>query len=71
MVELSVLGDRGIEDPLREVVSTDVPTDGDGVPSKSSDLVDDELSFPFIETTKIDRSMKPRGGRNKREERTR
>ena len=66
MVELSVLGDSSVENLLREVISTDVPADGDGVSSESFDLLDDKLSFPLIKAAEIDASMVHRGGRNKR-----
>ena len=48
MVELSILGDCSAEDLLREVVCTDVSTDGNGVPSKSVNFLNDKLSFLFV-----------------------
>ena len=72
MIELSVLGDRSVEDPLREVIGTDVPTDGNGVPSKSFDFLDNELGFLFIEAAESDVSMGLRVERKeKRVKRTR
>jgi hypothetical protein len=62
VVELSVLGDGSVEDPLREVIGTDVPTDGNGVPSKPFDLLNDKLSFLFIEAAQIDASVGRREG---------
>lgn len=64
MVELSVLGDRSVEDPLREVIGTDVPTDGDGVPPESFNFLDDKLSFLFIEAADSNVSMGLRDGQN-------
>lgn len=60
MIELSVLGDCSVEDLLREVVSTDIPTDSDGVPSESLDFLDNELNFLFIEAAEIKVSIEPR-----------
>jgi len=57
VVELSVLGDRSLEDPFREVIGTDIPTDGDGVPSKSFDFLDDKLGFLFIEAVESNVSI--------------
>lgn len=54
MIELSVLGDRSVEDLLREVIGTDIPTDSNGVPSKSLYFFNDELSFLFIEAAESD-----------------
>ena len=48
MIELSVLGDRSVEDFLREIVSPNIPADGNGVPSKFSDFLNDKLCFLFI-----------------------
>jgi len=59
VVEFSVLGDCSVEDLLREVIGTDVPTDSDGVPSESFDFLDNELSFLFIEATEIGSSIEP------------
>ena len=54
MIEFSVLGDRSVEDFLREVVGADIPANGDGVPSKFSDFLDNKLSFLFIKATETD-----------------
>lgn len=61
MVKLSVLGDRCLEDLLGEIIGTNVPTNGNGVSSKSFDLLNDKLSFLFIKAVEIDMSIKPRG----------
>lgn len=58
MVELPILGDRGVKDRLREVISTDVPTDGDGVSSESFDLLNDKLSFLLVKAAEIGESMR-------------
>jgi hypothetical protein len=57
VVELSVLGDCSVEDILREVVCTDVPADGDGVPSKSFNFLNDKLGFLFVKAAETDASM--------------
>ena len=57
MVELSVLGDCSVEDFLREVICTDVPTDGDGVPSKSFDFLNYKLGFLFVRAAETGASI--------------
>jgi len=64
VVELPVLGDRGVEDLLREVIGTDVSAYDNGIPSKRFDLVNDKSRFPFIEAAEIDVSVGPDGGEN-------
>jgi len=49
VIEFPVLGDRCVDDLLREVISTDVPTNGDGVSSERLDLLNNELSFLFVQ----------------------
>lgn len=57
MVELPVLGDCNIEDLFREVIRTDVPTDGDGVSSKSFNFLNDNLGFLFVKAVETDASI--------------
>ena len=63
MVEFPVFGDCSIEDLLREVISTNVPADSDGVPSKSSDFLNDKLGFLFIKATDVNVSINFTTGR--------
>ena len=48
MIEFSVLGDRSVEDFLREIVGPNISADGNGIASKSSDFLNDKLCFLFI-----------------------
>lgn len=57
MVEFPVLGDCSVEDLVREVIRTDVPTNGDGVPSKSFNFLNDELGFLLVKAVETDASM--------------
>jgi len=57
VVEFPVLGDCSIEDLLWEVIRTDVPTNGDGVPSKSFDFLNDKLGFLFVKAAETDVSV--------------
>ena len=58
VIEFSVLGDRSVENLLREVVGTDIPANDDGVPSKFSDFLHNKLSFLFIKATETDVSTR-------------
>ena len=57
MVELSVLGDCSVDDLLREVICTGVSADGDGVPPKSVDFLNDKLGFLFVKAVETDVSI--------------
>jgi hypothetical protein len=64
VVEFPVLGDRCVEDLLREAISTNVPTNGNGIPSERLDLLSDELSFLFVQAAEVGMSMGFRDGEN-------
>lgn len=49
MVKLSILFDSGIKDFLREVLSTDVSSNCDGVSTLGFDLVHYELGFLLVQ----------------------
>jgi hypothetical protein len=57
VVEFSVLGDRSVEDLLREIICSDVPSDGNGIPSKFFDFFNDKLRFLFVEAAETDMSI--------------
>ena len=57
VIEFSVLGDRSVECLRREVIGTNVPTNGDGIPSKGFNLFNYKLSFLNIEAAEVDVSM--------------
>ena len=53
MIDFPVLGDRSVEDPLREVISANVPTNCDGLPSRRLYLLNYKLSFLFVEAAEF------------------
>ena len=53
MIEFPILGDRSVEDLLGKVIGTNVPANGEGVSSECFDLLNDKLSFPYIEAAGI------------------
>lgn len=69
MIEFPVLGDRSVENLLREVIGTNVPINGDGVPSERFDFLNDKLSLLFVEAAEVDISIRFR--ERKRGKRTR
>ena len=62
MIEFTVLGNRRVDDPLWEVIRTDVPTNGNGVPSECLNFLSDKLSFLFVQTAEVDISIGLRDG---------
>lgn len=62
MIKFPVLGDRSVEDLLREVVGTDISANSDGIPSECFDLLNDKLSLLFVKAAEADVSMGFRGG---------